>query len=331
MFALPANYRLEIVATPPVLESTIEAAYYPAPPFKASGIGRFYLTASHGDVGVLKENNVHSVADLCAHEGFPGHDWHYQFMRSRSRSISGVRWLTPGEVEGSSSMWADSMATEGWALYAEQLMGEPRAGSPGGFYTPEERIYQLKGQLLRAARVRIDTGLHTERMTFDEAVGYLTANVDLLPGACDPGGSVNRLAAPSTGIRSGRRRRSPTILESGRSSTSAIGSRRSRATASRSANSTSASYRSARSRSATFEIVSWMRSGNAEAGDGTSQEDSSGCRGGRGGGAAGRSIVRVAARSGDRGPAPRAGSSRSAASASRANSRSMPTLSERSP
>ena len=88
MFALPANYRLEIVATPPVLESTIEAAYYPAPPFKASGIGRFYLTASHGDVGVLKENNVHSVADLCAHEGFPGHDWHYQFMRSRSRSIS---------------------------------------------------------------------------------------------------------------------------------------------------------------------------------------------------------------------------------------------------
>src|SRR5207245_2306467 len=100
MFALPANYRLEIVATPPVLESTIEAAYYPAPPFKASGIGRFYLTASHGDVGVLKENNVHSVADLCAHEGFPGHDWHYQFMRSRSRSISGVRWLTPGAGGG---------------------------------------------------------------------------------------------------------------------------------------------------------------------------------------------------------------------------------------
>lgn len=184
LFDLPDDYRLEIVATPPVLESTIDAAYYPAPPFKPSGAGRFYLTASHGDVGVLKENNVHAVADLCAHEGFPGHDWHYRFMRTRARAIANVRWLTPGEVEGSSSMWADSMAAEGWALYAEQLMAEGQTDAPGGFYTPEERIYQIKGQLLRAARVRIDTGLHTGRMTFDEAVAYLTANVDLLPDAC---------------------------------------------------------------------------------------------------------------------------------------------------
>ena len=75
------------------------------------------------------------------------------------------------------------------------LKAEFEARLRDGFYTPEERIYQLKGQLLRAARVRIDTGLHTERMTFDEAVGYLTANVDLLPGACDPGGSDPTRAA----------------------------------------------------------------------------------------------------------------------------------------
>src|SRR5256885_5639189 len=87
MFDLPKDYRLEIVATPRILEGTLEAAYYPAPPFKPSGIGRFYLTASHGDVGVLKENNIHAIADLCAHEGFPGHDWQYQFMRRRARSI----------------------------------------------------------------------------------------------------------------------------------------------------------------------------------------------------------------------------------------------------
>ncbi len=188
MFDLPQDYRLDIVESPPVLESTLEAAYYPAPPFKTSGIGRFYLTPSHGDVGVLKENNVHAVADLAAHEGFPGHDWHYQFMRSRARSIGPVRWLTPGEVEGCASMWADSMAAEGWALYAEQLMTEPQPGAPEGFYTPEERIYQLKGQLLRDARVRIDTGLHSGRMTFDQAVAYFTENVDLLPGACETPG-----------------------------------------------------------------------------------------------------------------------------------------------
>lgn len=197
MFELPEEYRLEIVPTPPMLEETLEAAYYPAPPFKTSGIGRFYLTASHGDVGVLKENNVHAVADLCAHEGFPGHDWHHQFLRARARRISSVRWLTPGAVEDSSSMWQDSLAAEGWALYAEELMTEPQPGAPRGFYTPEERVYQLKWQVLRAARVRIDTGLHTGRMSFDEAVAYYLSNVEFLPDACreDRKGDPVRAAA----------------------------------------------------------------------------------------------------------------------------------------
>ncbi len=187
MFDLPAEYRLEIVETPPMLESTLEAAYYPAPAFKPCGIGRFYLTASHGDLGVLKGNNIHAVADLCAHEGFPGHDWQFQFMRQRARSIGSVRWLTPGAVEDSSSMWEDSMSSEGWALYAEQLVGEPQSDARGGFYTPEERLYQLKWQTLRDARVRIDTGLHTGRMSFDEAVRYYLENVEFLPDACSVG------------------------------------------------------------------------------------------------------------------------------------------------
>jgi uncharacterized protein (DUF885 family) len=201
MFDLPSEYRLEIVATPPMLESTLEAAYYPAPAFKPSGIGRFYLTASHGDVGVLKENNIHSVADLCAHEGFPGHDWQYQFMRQRQASIGKVRWLTPGGVEDSSSMWEDSMSAEGWALYAEQLVGEPQPDAPGGFYTPEERLYQLKWQTLRDARVRIDTGLHTGRMSFDEAVAYYLDNVEFLPDACAGDGKDPVKAAACNGAR----------------------------------------------------------------------------------------------------------------------------------
>lgn len=82
-------------------------------------------------------------------------------------------------------MWQDSMSAEGWALYAEQLMAEPRPGAPDGFYTPEERIYQLKWQVLRDARVHLDTGLHTGRLGFDQAVAYFLANVDLLPDACD--------------------------------------------------------------------------------------------------------------------------------------------------
>jgi uncharacterized protein (DUF885 family) len=95
-----------------------------------------------------------------------------------------VRWLTPGEVEGSSSMWEDSMAAEGWALYSEALMAEPQAGAPNGFYTPEEHLYQLQGKLYRDLRVRIDTGLHTGRMSFDDAVDLFSQVVDFQLGSC---------------------------------------------------------------------------------------------------------------------------------------------------
>jgi uncharacterized protein (DUF885 family) len=185
MFDIPSDYQLEVTVTPPPLEVSIDgAAYYPAPPFQSGGVGRFYVTPTKGDPAKLAEANRAAIADLSAHEGFPGHDWHYKVMTQYRDRISPVRWLTPGEVEGSASMWEDSMAAEGWALYAEALMAEPQAKAPAGFYTPEERLYQLQGQLYRDLRVRIDTGLHTGRLGFDQAVDLFSEIVDFLPGSC---------------------------------------------------------------------------------------------------------------------------------------------------
>ncbi|HVG30371.1 MAG TPA: DUF885 domain-containing protein [Pyrinomonadaceae bacterium] len=186
VFDVPADYKLDVVETPPPLRAAIEgAAYYPAPPFKQTGTGRFYVTTSgNNDQGILKENNRAALADLSAHEGFPGHDWHYKMMTKFRDQIGAVRWLTPGEVEGSSSMWEDSIAAEGYALYSEALMAEPQPGFPAGFYTPEEHLYQLKGKLYRDLRVRIDTGLHTGRLSYDAAVDLFSQVVDFLPGSC---------------------------------------------------------------------------------------------------------------------------------------------------
>ncbi|HEX5386400.1 MAG TPA: DUF885 domain-containing protein [Gemmatimonadales bacterium] len=188
LFDIPADYRLDVVPTPPVLRSTIDAAYYPAPPFKHSGVGRFYLTPTGNDPGALRVNNRASVADTAVHEGFPGHDWHYKYMTQHAAEISNIRWLTPGAVEDSSSMWEDSMAAEGWALYSEELMAEPARGRPHGFYTAAEHLYELQGQLLRAVRVRVDVGMHTGRMSFDDAVDYFTEHVSFYPGACAAAG-----------------------------------------------------------------------------------------------------------------------------------------------
>jgi uncharacterized protein (DUF885 family) len=186
IFDVPADYKLDVVETPPPLRSSIDgAAYYPAPPFKQSGVGRFYVTTSgNNDPAQLQENNRAALADLSAHEGFPGHDWHYKIMTQYRDQIAWVRWLTPGAVEDSSAMWEDSLAAEGWAHYAEALVGEPQPGAPEGFYTPEEKLYQLQGQLYRDLRVRIDTGLHTGRLSFDDAVELFSQVVDFQPGKC---------------------------------------------------------------------------------------------------------------------------------------------------
>jgi len=183
LFDVPATYRLDVFPTPPVLRAAIDAAYYPAPTFKTSGVGRFYLTPTGNDAAALRENNRASVADTAVHEGFPGHDWHYKYMIEHAAEISNIRWFTPGAVEDSSSSWEDSPATEGWALYSEELMSLPVAGRPHGFYTAAEHLYELQGQLLRAVRVVVDVGIHTGRMSYDQAVDYFNANVDFVPGA----------------------------------------------------------------------------------------------------------------------------------------------------
>ena len=187
LFDVPTEYRLDVTVTPPPLRSGFDgAAYYPAPPFKKTGVGRFYVSPTGNDPVVLRhEHNYAAMPDLAAHEGFPGHDWHYKVMTQYADDISPLRWLTPGAVEDSSSMWQDSMAAEGWALYAESLLSEPQPSAPQGFYSPEERLYQLRGKLYRDLRVRIDTGIHTGLMQFEEAVTLFSTTVDFLPGACD--------------------------------------------------------------------------------------------------------------------------------------------------
>jgi uncharacterized protein (DUF885 family) len=48
-----------------------------------------------------------------------------------------------------------------------------------GYYSKEERMMQLEWTLVRAARVLLDIGLHTEGMTYDQAVTVFTEKVHL--------------------------------------------------------------------------------------------------------------------------------------------------------
>jgi uncharacterized protein (DUF885 family) len=94
---------------------------------------------------------------LTYHEGVPGH--HLQIsLAQESKDIPTLRKL------GFFSAYS-----EGWALYAEQLSDEL-----GGFAGIESAGY-LQSFLFRAARLVVDTGLHSKRWSREKATDYMVA------------------------------------------------------------------------------------------------------------------------------------------------------------
>jgi uncharacterized protein (DUF885 family) len=84
---------------------------------------------------------------ICYHEGVPGH--HLQ--------IAQVRYLADELSRFQRTLAGWSGHAEGWALYAERLMGEL-----GYLDEPAYELGMLRAQALRAMRVVVDIGLHLE-------------------------------------------------------------------------------------------------------------------------------------------------------------------------
>ncbi|HKA24880.1 MAG TPA: DUF885 domain-containing protein [Candidatus Eisenbacteria bacterium] len=158
---IPDGEELLIVETPVFDRSrTPYAAYMYPGPFDAVQRGLFFVTpvdrtkSAAEQQEQLRGHNLYGVSLTALHEAYPGH--HLQLCWA-NRNRSRLRKL------GDSSVLA-----EGWALYCEQLFHEQ------GYYDdPLVRLFQLKDQAWRAARVVIDCRLHTGLMSFDEAVEFL--------------------------------------------------------------------------------------------------------------------------------------------------------------
>jgi uncharacterized protein (DUF885 family) len=96
---------------------------------------------------------------LVLHEAVPGHI----FQGSLARSLK--------ELPDFRKFYGNSAYAEGWALYAESL------GSQLGVYRdPYSRFGQLASERFRAARLVIDTGIHSMGWTREQAQDYLTAH-----------------------------------------------------------------------------------------------------------------------------------------------------------
>ena len=84
---------------------------------------------------------------ICYHEGVPGH--HLQ--------IAQVRYLADSLSRYQRTLAGTSGHAEGWALYAERLMGEL-----GYLDDPAYELGMLRAQAMRAVRVVVDIGMHLE-------------------------------------------------------------------------------------------------------------------------------------------------------------------------
>jgi uncharacterized protein (DUF885 family) len=114
------------------------------------------------EMGAMPMPQLEAIA---YHEGVPGH--HLQV------SVAAERDGIP-EFRTQAGFTASA---EGWGLYAELLAKEM-----GGYQDPYSDFGRLANELWRAARLVVDTGLHSNGWTEAEAVQYLIANSPLSEG-----------------------------------------------------------------------------------------------------------------------------------------------------
>jgi len=136
----------------PAHASPDRAEYYDSPPLDGSRPGWFNANAQG-----YKTRPTWAQETLTAHEAVPGH--HLQTARAAEL----------GELpKFRRAAWFVAYG-EGWALYAETL------GFQLGLYMdPASRYGYLQGQMMRACRLVVDTGLHSQGWGSQRAADYMT-------------------------------------------------------------------------------------------------------------------------------------------------------------
>jgi uncharacterized protein (DUF885 family) len=151
-FATLPNQPLEIRRVPPEIQDGASNGYYRRAALDGSRPAIYFINLK--DTGDWPK---YTLPTLTYHEGVPGH--HLQIsIAQESKDIPTLRKL------GFFSAYS-----EGWALYAEQLADELGVYANG----PLGRAGFLQSFLFRAARLVVDTGLHTKRWSREQATDYM--------------------------------------------------------------------------------------------------------------------------------------------------------------
>jgi uncharacterized protein (DUF885 family) len=144
------KYKAEVVREPSFSEVAGGAAHAAGPSPDGTRPGRVY-------VHLLGETeDPAALTDLMCHEGIPGH---VMAGDIQVRQTGTPKFRRAGGYVA---------FNEGWALYSEELCKEM-----GAYPDVASDFMRLDAELFRAARLVVDTGIHSLGWTEDQAVDYL--------------------------------------------------------------------------------------------------------------------------------------------------------------
>jgi uncharacterized protein (DUF885 family) len=154
LFEILPKADYEVRAVEPFREKSAAGGQYQAASEDGSRPGIFYANAYD-----LTARPKWAMEALSLHEANPGH--HFQISIQREQ-----KGLPKFRRFGGYTAYS-----EGWGLYAESL------GPDLGMYTdPYQYFGRLEGELFRAIRLVVDTGLHSKGWTRQQVLDYIVAN-----------------------------------------------------------------------------------------------------------------------------------------------------------
>jgi len=145
-----------IVKRVPIFSEKSAAGGY----YQGSSLDGSRPAAWYANLYDINATQTFKMPALSFHEAVPGH--HLQIALNQENQNQTL-WNKFG--------YRTSAFSEGWALYAERLAVEA-----GLIKDPYEMIGSLQSELFRAARLVVDTGLHSKKWTREEAIIYMMDN-----------------------------------------------------------------------------------------------------------------------------------------------------------
>ena len=155
LVTIPDADRIQVRETPPFMR--YNSAFLDGPgPFDKADLPAFYYITPPDPKWSQTEQEEYvmpfgTLLSTSVHEVYPGHYLQAMWIRK-----------APTKVERSVGSYS---FIEGWAHYGEELMTEQGFGKED----PQNRLGQLGDALLRNCRVVVSLGIHTKRMSLEQA------------------------------------------------------------------------------------------------------------------------------------------------------------------